>query len=67
MIVEILSVKYVNEKLNKLQIQQINLSRMEKPINQTKHAKQLGNIAIVYASHVFSIAKFDLFLTCITI
>ena len=27
--------------------------------NQTKHAWQLGNIAIVYVSHVLSATKFD--------
>ena len=35
--------------------------------NQTKHAWQLGNIAIVFVSHVFCKDKFDLFLTWKTI
>ena len=37
-----------------------------KPFIETKHDLELENIAIVYVSHVFSTAKFDLFLTCIT-
>ena len=40
---------------------------MENPFIQTKHDQELGNIALVYVSHVLSAANFDLFLTCTTI
>ena len=40
---------------------------MKNPFIQTKHDQELGNIALVYVSHVLSAAKFDLFHTCATI
>ena len=48
-------------------IAEFDLSHMENPFIQTKHDQELGNIALVYVSHVLSAAKFDLFLTWYTI
>ena len=58
----------MNQILTEHHIAQYNIILIEdQTVNQTKHAEQLGNIAIVFVSHVFSTAKFDLFLTWKTI
>ena len=58
----------MNQTLTEHHIPQYNILLIEdQTVNQTKHAKQLRNIAIVFVSHVFSTAKFDLFLTWYTI
>ena len=58
----------MNQTLTKHHIAQYNILLMEDlTVNQTKHAQQLGNMALVFVSHVFSSTKFDLFLTWYTI
>ena len=58
----------MNQTLTEHHIAQYNILLIEdQTVNQTKHAEQLGNIAIVFVSHVFTTAKFDLFLTWYTI
>ena len=58
----------MNQMLTKHHIAQYNIFLIEDQIvNQTKHAYKLGNIAIVFVSHVFSTTIFDLFLTWYTI
>ena len=58
----------MNQTLTKHHIAQYNILLIEyQTVNQTKHALQLGNIAIVFVCHVTTTAKFDLFLTWYTI
>ena len=58
----------MNQTLTEQHTAQYNILLIEEQtVNQTKHAYQLGNIAIVFVSHVFSTAKFDLLLTWYTI
>ena len=58
----------MNQTLTENRIAQYNILLIEDQIvNQTKHASQPGNIAIIFVSHVFSIEKFNLFLTWYTI
>ena len=58
----------MNQTLTEHHIAQYNILLIEdQTVNQTKHAEQLGNIAIVFVSHVFSTAKFDLLPTWYTI
>ena len=58
----------MNEMLTEHHIAQYNILLIEdQTVNQTKHAQQLGNIAMIFVSHVFSTANFDLFLTWYTI
>ena len=58
----------MNQMLTEHHTAQYNiLLKEDQTVNQTKHAKQLGNIAIVFVSHVFSTTKFDLFLAWYTI
>ena len=58
----------MNQTLTEDHIAQYNILLIEdQTANQIKHAYQLGNIAIAFVSHVFSTAKFDLFLTWYTI
>ena len=55
----------MNQTLTEHYIAQYNILLIEdQTVNQTKHAYQLGNIAIVFVSHVWIANKFDLFLTC---
>ena len=45
----------MNQTLTEHHIAQYNILLIEdQTAKQTKHAKQLGNIAIVFVSHVFS-------------
>ena len=54
----------MNQTLTEHHIAQYNILLIDdQTVNQTKHAYKLGNIAIVFVSHVFSTSKFDLFLT----
>ena len=58
----------MNQTLTEHHIAQYNILLIEdQTVNQTKNAEQLGNMTIVFVSHVFTIAKFDLFLTWYTI
>ena len=58
----------MNQTLTEHHIAQYNILLIEdQTVNQTKHAEQLGNIAIVFVSHVFSTTKFNLFLTWYTV
>ena len=58
----------MNQTLIEHHIAQYNILLIEdQTVNQTKHAYQLGNIVIVFVFHVFSTAKFDLFITWYTI
>ena len=55
----------MNQALTQHHIAHYNILIIEdQTVNQTKQAYQLGNIAIVFVSHVFST---DLFLTWYTI
>ena len=57
----------MNQTLTEHHIAQYNILLIEdQTVNQTKHAYQLVNIAIVFVSHVFTTAKFNLFLTWYT-
>ena len=54
----------MNQTLTEHHTTQYNILLIEDQIvNQTKHASQLGNIATIFVSHVFSTGKFDLLLT----
>ena len=58
----------MNQTLTEHHIAQYNILLIEDhTVNHTKHAYELGNISIVFVSHVFTTAKFNLFLTWYTI
>ena len=58
----------MNQTLTKHHTAQYNILLIEdRTVSQSKNAYQLGNVAIIFVSHVFSTAKFDLLLTWYTI